>query len=135
MRRHIEHFGGVFMNEQEMRNEIALQTARIQRVDTEREFEIIKIFQMKWHGRVLFELLEESPRRFGELQREVPGISNAVLSSVLRSLVDRGLVDRVQYNRIPPHVEYSLTERGKALLPIYYEMIRWESEHVPESFR
>ena len=122
------------MTEQEMRNEIELQTAKIQQVDTEREFEIIKIFQMKWHGRVLFELLEKSPRRFGELQREVPGISNAVLSSVLRSLAEKGLVDRVQFNEIPPHVEYSLTEHGKGLLPIYYEMIRWETKYAPQSF-
>lgn len=122
------------MNEQEMRCEIALQTDKIQQIDTEREFEIIKIFQMKWHGRVLFELLEESPRRFGELQREVPGISNAVLSSVLRSLAEKGLVVREQFNEIPPHVEYSLTERGKGLLPIYYEMIRWETKFMPQSF-
>lgn len=122
------------MTEQEMHSEVALQTARIQQIDTEREFEIIKIFQMKWHGRVLFELLEKSPRRFGELQREVPGISNAVLSSVLRSLAEKGLVDRVQFNEIPPHVEYSLTERGKGLLPIYYEMIQWETKYAPQSF-
>ena len=122
------------MTEQEMRREIALQTEKIQSIDTEREFEIIKIFQMKWHGRVLFELLEKSPRRFGELQREVPGISNAVLSSVLRSLAEKGLVDRVQFNEIPPHVEYSLTEHGKGLLPIYYEMIRWETKYAPQSF-
>ncbi len=122
------------MDEQEMRREIAQQTAKIQQIDTEREFEIIKIFQMKWHGRVLFELLEKSPRRFGELQREVPGISNAVLSSVLRSLAEKGLVERVQFNEIPPHVEYSLTERGKGLLPVYYEMIRWETKYMPQSF-
>ena len=122
------------MTEQEMRNEIELQTAKIQQIDTEREFEIIKVFQMKWHGRVLFELLEKSPRRFGELQREVPGISNAVLSSVLRSLTEKGLVDRVQFNEIPPHVEYSLTEHGKGLLPIYYEMIRWETKYAPQRF-
>lgn len=122
------------MTEQEMRSEVAAQTARIQQIDPQREFEIIGIFQMKWHGRVLFELHEKSPRRFGELQREVPGISNAVLSSVLRSLVEKGLVVRKQFNEIPPHVEYSLTERGKGLLPIYYEMIRWETKYMPESF-
>lgn len=122
------------MTEHGMRSEIALQTEKIQNIDTEREFEIIKIFQMKWHGRVLFELLEKSPRRFGELQREVPGISNAVLSSVLRSLVEKELVVREQFNEIPPHVEYSLTERGHGLLPVYYEMIRWETKHMPQSF-
>lgn len=122
------------MTEQEMQKEIALQTTKIQQIDTAREFEIIKIFQMKWHGRVMFELLEKSPRRFGELQREVPGISNAVLSSVLHNLVEKGLVLREQFNEIPPHVEYSLTERGKGLLPVYYEMIRWETKYMPESF-
>lgn len=122
------------MTEQKMREEIALQTAKIQQIDTEREFEIIKIFQMKWHGRVMFELLEKSPRRFGELQREVPGISNAVLSSVLRNLVEKGLVLREQFNEIPPHVEYSLSEHGKGLLPVYYEMIRWETKYMPQSF-
>lgn len=122
------------MTEQEMQKEIALQTTKIQQIDTAREFEIIKIFQMKWHGRVMFELLEKSPRRFGELQREVPGISNAVLSSVLHNLAEKGLVLREQFNEIPPHVEYSLTERGKGLLPVYYEMIRWETKYMPESF-
>ena len=39
-----------------------------------------------------------------------------------------------QYNEMPLRVEYSLTERGRALLPIYYEMIRWEVTYAPESF-
>ena len=122
------------MTEQEMRAEIAAQTARIQRADPAREFQIIGIFQMKWQGRVLFELLEKSPRRFGDLKREVPGISNAVLSNVLRSLEEAGLVTREQFNEMPPRVEYALTERAAGMLPIYYEMLRWEAAYCPESF-
>ena len=57
-----------------------------------------------------------------------------MLSSVLRSLAEKELVERVQFNEIPPHVEYSLTERGKGLLPVYYEMIRWETKYMPQSF-
>lgn len=116
------------MTTQEMKEEIAEQTAKIQKIG--RDYEIIKIFQTKWHGRVLFELLEKSPRRFGELKREVPGISNAVLASVLRSLEEKGLVTREQFNEIPPHVEYALTEHGNGMLPIFYEMIRWEKKYL-----
>lgn len=120
------------MTDQEMLDAIAVQTARLEQVG--KDYEIIKIFQTKWHGRVLFELLEKSPRRFGELQRDIPGISNAVLTNVLRALAEKDLITRIQFNEIPPHVEYSLTERGKGMLPIFYEMIRWEKEYLPESF-
>ena len=116
------------MTTQEMKEEIAEQTAKIQKLG--RDYEVIKIFQTKWHGRVLFELLEKSPRRFGELKREVPGISNAVLASVLRSLEEKDLITREQFNEIPPHVEYALAEQGKGMLPIFYEMIRWEKKYV-----
>ncbi len=120
------------MTDQKMLDAIAVQTARLEQVG--KDYEIIKIFQTKWHGRVLFELLEKSPRRFGELQRDIPGISNAVLTNVLRALAEKDLITRIQFNEIPPHVEYSLTERGKGMLPIFYEMIRWEKEYLPESF-
>ena len=113
------------MTEKQMRAEIAKQTARIQSVDPAREFAIIGIFQMKWQGRVLFELLEHSPRRFGELKREVPSISNAVLSGVLRSLEERVLVTREQFNEMPPRVEYALTERGLNALPFLSEAFKW----------
>ena len=128
------YVGGRGMTERKMRGEIARQTARIQAADPAREFEIIGIFQMKWQGRVLFELLEKSPRRFGELRREVPGISNAVLANVLRSLEEKGLITRKQYNEMPPRVEYALTERGAGMLPIFFEMIRWETQFCPGSF-
>ena len=123
------------MTDKEKKEKIRIFTEQIQAADPEREFEIIKIFQKKWHTRVLFELEEKSPRRFGELSREVPGISNAVLSNVLRSLEDEGFVERVQFNEIPPHVEYSLTDSGHGLLSVFYEMLQWESIYRPESFR
>ncbi|MGN1003508.1 MAG: winged helix-turn-helix transcriptional regulator [Oscillospiraceae bacterium] len=116
------------MTTEEMRDEIAAQTAKIRELG--KDYEVIKIFQTKWHGRVLFELLRKSPRRFGELKREVPGISNAVLTSVLRSLEEKDLIIREQFNEIPPHVEYALTDQGKGMLPIFYEMIRWEKKFV-----
>ncbi|MDE7332768.1 MAG: helix-turn-helix transcriptional regulator [Lachnospiraceae bacterium] len=91
---------------------------------------IFGILQTKWYARVLFELCKKSPLRFGEMKREIPEISNVVLTSTLRALEELKLIDRVQFNEIPPHVEYSLTESGKAMLPIFYEMIMWEKKYI-----
>ncbi|MGM9608220.1 MAG: winged helix-turn-helix transcriptional regulator [Oscillospiraceae bacterium] len=118
------------MTTREMIAELAEQTAKMKKIS--KDYEVISIFQTKWHGRVLFELLLKSPRRFGELKREVPGISNAVLTSVLRGLEERELITRKQFNEIPPHVEYALTEQGRGMLPIFYEMIRWEKKYLPD---
>ncbi|MCM1039452.1 MAG: winged helix-turn-helix transcriptional regulator [Ruminococcus sp.] len=67
---------------------------------------------------MLFELCKESPCRFGQLKKAIPEISNVVLTSALRNLEEKNLINRVQFNEIPPHVEYSLTEHGEAMLPI-----------------
>ena len=48
-----------------------------------------------------------------------------MLSSSLRDLESPGIVGRKQFNEIPPHVEYSLMEKGKALLPVFFEMAKW----------
>ena len=56
----------------------------------------------------------------------MPEISNVVLTSALKTLVGKGLVIRTQFNEIPPHVEYSLTEKGRGMLAVIYEMICWE---------
>jgi len=52
-----------------------------------------------------------------------------MLTATLRELETDGLVNRVQYNEIPPHVEYSLTEKGNDLLPIFYEIAKWGVKH------
>src|SRR5262245_59504142 len=60
----------------------------------------------------------EGPRRFSELERACPGISPRTLSERLRALEHEGLVVRRSYAEVPPRVEYELSERGVALLPI-----------------
>ena len=62
-----------------------------------------------------------------------------MLSSSLRDLESPGIVGRKQFNEIPPHVEYSLMEKGKALLPVFFEMAKWgetyfEKDGAPCSF-
>ena len=62
--------------------------------------------------------LKERPWRFNELQRDIEGISQKVLTDSLRQMIDDGLVYRYDYQEMPPKVEYGLTELGKEMLPI-----------------
>lgn len=90
----------------------------------------LTIFEGKWNIRILYELIARSPQRFGELRKAVPGISNTMLASTLRLLEEKGLVERTQYNEIPPHVEYSLTESGKELVPIFDAIGEWSVKYL-----
>ena len=85
----------------------------------------LHIFDGKWKVRVLYELIVKSPMRFGELRKEIPDIYNTMLSGTLRNLEESGLVIRQQFNEIPPHVEYYLSESGRALIPIFDAIGAW----------
>ncbi|EHI99982.1 transcriptional regulator, HxlR family [Clostridium sp. DL-VIII] len=89
----------------------------------------LEIFQGKWNIRVLFELVRCDSIRFGDLKKQVGGITNTMLTYTLRDLESRGLVHRTQFNEIPPHVEYSLSQAGKDLYPIFVEIMRWNDNH------
>ena len=89
----------------------------------------LDMIQGKWKTHVLFLLCKRGTSRFGELQKELPQISKTMLSSVLKKLVEDGLVTREQFNEVPPHVEYSLTEAGRGLMRTFYELYRWELEY------
>ena len=66
---------------------------------------------------------------FGECKKRLPKITNSVLTAALRNLESWGLISRIQYNEIPPRVEYTPTEKGKSLLPVCYEIIKWGAEN------
>lgn len=57
------------------------------------------------------------------------GITNAMLSSTLKELEEAGIVRRTQFNEIPPHVEYSLTQCSQDMLPIFYEIAKWGEKY------
>lgn len=82
--------------------------------------------QGKWHSRIIFFLLKNDTLRFGELKKRLPPITNTVLANSLKELEQREIIARKQFNEVPPHVEYSLTERGKSLLPVYVELGKWQ---------
>jgi DNA-binding HxlR family transcriptional regulator len=66
--------------------------------------------------------LAEGRSRFCELERSLAGISPRTLSLRLRALEEEGIVERHTYPEVPPRVEYALTEKGQALLPIIEDM-------------
>ena len=83
-----------------------------------------EIIGAKWTA-ILVHDLSEGPRRFSELEHSCAGISPRTLSERLRALEDDGIVVRRSYAESPPRVEYELTEKGDALLPIITEMRRF----------
>lgn len=85
----------------------------------------LEVLHGKWTTRVIFQLLENKPMRFGALRRSIPTITNTMLASTLRTLEEEGLVLRQQFDELPPRVEYSLTQRGQDLLPVFYELDQW----------
>jgi DNA-binding HxlR family transcriptional regulator len=88
-----------------------------------------EIIGAKWTALLVHDL-SEGPRRFSELEHSCAGISPRTLSERLRALEDEGLVERRSYAESPPRVEYELTGKGEALLPIISEMRRFGHDHL-----
>ena len=78
----------------------------------------------KWRLLIMRDLLDGT-KRFGELKRSLGSISQKVLTSNLREMEERGLVERRVYPEVPPRVEYSLTEAGASLRPVIDAMRTW----------
>ena len=78
---------------------------------------------------LLYALMGYGVVRFNELKRYIPGISYKTLSSTLKELEADGLVHREEYPQIPPKVEYSLTDKGKSLIPILDAMCDWGEQN------
>ena len=70
----------------------------------------------KYKGRILW-FLKDGVIRYGELRRKVEGISPKMLTQALKEMEADALVERKAYHEVPPHVEYTLTERGRELIP------------------
>ncbi|MFA4181952.1 winged helix-turn-helix transcriptional regulator [Xylanibacter rodentium] len=79
----------------------------------------------KWALVVLVKIYESGPVRFNELYRSIPSVSEKVLSQVLRQLTTDGIIDRRLFPDVPPHVEYTISDLGKSLLPNIEVLIAW----------
>jgi DNA-binding HxlR family transcriptional regulator len=74
-------------------------------------------------------LLNDGPKRFGELKRAIEGISQRMLTLTLRGLERDGLVSRTQFPTIPPRVDYALTPLGETLLDPVNALAAWSEKH------
>ena len=89
----------------------------------------MSLIQGKYKMFILYTLMDFGVVRFNEMKRYIRGISFKTLSATLKELEADGLVHREDYPQIPPKVEYSLTERGRSLIPILDQMCTWGEEH------
>ena len=97
----------------------------------------LDIFDGKWKSRIICVLAEKQILRYSSLRKEMMNITDAVLASTLKELIADQIVNRQSYDEIPPRVEYSLTERGRSVVPILQSICRWsgayhreDSEHI-----
>ena len=86
----------------------------------------------KWSMLLLFTLEQHNPMRFGDLRRNIPDISQKMLTATLKMLEADGLVFREAFPEVPPRVEYSLSDKGKSLLPLIGNLLTWATEHMSE---
>ena len=82
----------------------------------------------KWKGEILWQLVQNK-RRFGELRRLIPGVTQHMLTTQLRDLEADGLVKRTSYPEIPPRVEYEMTPAAQALKPVFDALLSWSEDH------
>ena len=86
----------------------------------------------KWALVVLVKISLSEPVRFSELYRNIPSVSEKVLSQVLKQLTVDGLIHRVLFSDVPPRVEYSVTDFGKTLLPHIEALMKWGQDNFEQ---
>ena len=84
----------------------------------------------KWKLPIIWFLSGGGEIRFNELRRRVSGVTNMMLAKSLKELESDGLVKRTQYDVIPPHVEYSLTDSARELVPILRMLYAWGERYT-----
>ena len=94
----------------------------------------LEVIGGKWKGVILFHLLGGT-KRFGQLSRLMPAVTQRMLTRQLRELEADGIVVRAAYPEVPPRVEYSLSPFGKTLAPVLEVLRGWGSEYLDEIVR
>ena len=96
----------------------------------------LDVFGGKWKSRILC-VLSDGPLRYGVVRSEMCNVTDAALSGALKDLVESGLIQRIQYEEIPPRVEYALTPKGVSVMPVLQHICQWAGlfyKEDPEAF-
>ncbi|WP_058303896.1 winged helix-turn-helix transcriptional regulator [Gorillibacterium timonense] len=85
----------------------------------------LAVISGKWKLKIIYLLACMGTVRYGVIKRNIDGITHKMLSSQLKELENESIIERREYPQVPPKVEYSLTPKGKSLLPLVQEMCAW----------
>ena len=85
----------------------------------------IKMLEGRWKLLILFHLFDGKRKRFSDLERAIPAVSQKMLIQQLRQLEGDGIVRRIVHHQVPPKVEYCLTDWGHALCPALDALLKW----------
>nr|WP_315024975.1 helix-turn-helix domain-containing protein [uncultured Aminipila sp.] len=92
----------------------------------------LNIFGGKWKPRIICVLAEKKILRYSILRKEMTNITDAVLATTLKELIADDIVQRKQYDEIPPRVEYCLTLKGSSVVPILQSICHWSGAYHKE---
>lgn len=84
-----------------------------------------RILGGKWKIEILYYIAFQNIHRFGELRRQIGDIAESSLTKQLRELESDGFISRHDYQEVPPHVEYNLTDLGQSFIPVLEYMKQW----------
>lgn len=92
----------------------------------------LEIFGGKLKSRIICVLAKKDVLRYSELRKEMGNITDAVLASMLKELIQNQMIERHSYDEIPPRVEYSLTAKGQSVVPILQSICKWSGIYYRE---
>ena len=88
----------------------------------------------KWKPLILYFLIENGTKRFGEIKTFINHTSHKTLTNQLRELEEDNLISRMVYPTVPPKVEYTITEKGMSLYPILDSMCEWGEKNFDDRY-
>jgi DNA-binding HxlR family transcriptional regulator len=95
---------------------------------------VLRVLEGRWKLMILFQLFGGQVRRFSDLERSIPEVSQKMLIQQLRQFEADGVVERIVHHQVPPKVEYRLTNWGQALCPALDALLVW-AEGAPADVR
>ena len=102
-------------------------------VNSKEPFEYtLSVVSGKWKLKIIYLLACVTPVRYNMLKKSIDGITHKMLSTQLKELEHEEIISRKEYPQVPPKVEYSLTPKGRSLIPILTAMCQWGKDHAQE---